>query len=47
MYYVFYYMRVYDKQCYRFRIPSGPVLKHGPRSLTCVQVIGFAISIET
>ena len=29
-----------DLQHFRFGIPSGPVLKHGPRSLVFVQVIG-------
>lgn len=41
-----YYKHLYDLQCERFRIPSGPVLKHGPRSLTYVQVIGIFINTQ-
>ena len=32
---------MYDQHRYRFGIPSGPVLKHGPRSLTCMRVNGI------
>jgi hypothetical protein len=32
---------VHYQKRFRFRIQSGHVLKHGPRSLTCMQVHGI------